>query len=49
MKRYKNLTIIVLMTIFLLILSGKVEATTGKINTETARLREKPNTTSTIL
>ena len=49
MKRYKNLTIIVLMTIFLLILSGKAEATTGKINTETARLREKPNTTSTIL
>ena len=49
MKRYKNLTIIVLMTIFLLILSGKVEATTGKINTETARLREEPNTTSTIL
>lgn len=49
MKRYKNLTIIVLMTIFLLILSGKVEAATGKINTETARLREKPNTTSTIL
>ncbi len=49
MKRYKNLTIIVLMTMFLLILSGKVEATTGKINTETARLREEPNTTSTIL
>lgn len=49
MKRYKNLTIIVLMTIFLLILSGKAEATTGKINTETARLREEPNTTSTIL
>lgn len=49
MKRYKNLTIIVLMTMFLLILSGKAEATTGKINTETARLREKPNTTSTIL
>lgn len=49
MKKYKNLTIIVLMTMFLLILSGKVEATTGKINTETARLREEPNTTSTIL
>lgn len=49
MKRYKNLTIIVLMTIFLLMLSGKAEATTGKINTETARLREEPNTTSTIL
>lgn len=49
MKRYKNLTIIVLMTMFLLILSGKAEATTGKINTETARLREEPNTTSTIL
>ena len=49
MKRYKNLTIIVLMTMFLLILNGKAEATTGKINTETARLREEPNTTSTIL
>lgn len=49
MKKYKNLTIIVLMTMFLLILSGKVKATTGKINTETARLREEPNTTSTIL
>ena len=49
MKIIKNLAIIVLMTAFLIILSIKVEATTGKVNSETVRLRKEPNTKSTIL
>lgn len=47
--KIKNLAIIILMITILTILSTKVEATTGKINTETVRLRKEPNTKSTIL
>lgn len=49
MNIFKNLAITVLMIIFLMILSIKVEATTGKINSETVNLREEANTTSAIL
>lgn len=49
MKKLKNLAIILLMITILTILSTKVEATTGKINSETVRLRKEPNTSSTIL
>lgn len=47
--KIKNFAIIILMTIFLIIFGNKTEATTGKINSETVRLRKEPNTTSTIL
>ena len=49
MKRVIYLQIFILMIIILVTLSTKVEATTGKINSETVRLRKEPNTESTIL
>ena len=42
--KVKELAIIILMTIILILLGTKVEATTGKINSETVRLRREPNT-----
>ena len=47
--KVKEIAIIILMTIMLMLLVTKVEATTGKINSETVRLRKEPNTNSTIL
>lgn len=49
MRRVKELAIMTLMITIIGILSIKVEATTGKINSETVRLRKEPNTNSTIL
>ena len=49
MKRVKELAIMILMITIIGMLSIKVEATTGKINSETVRLRKEPNTNSTIL
>ena len=49
MKKVINLPILILMIAILFILSTNVEATTGKINTETARIRKEPNTESKIL
>ena len=47
--KVKELAIIILMMITLMLLGTKVEATTGKINSETVRLRKEPNTSSTIV
>ena len=47
--KVKELAIMVLMITIMGILSIKVEATTGKINSETVRLWKEPNTNSTIL
>ena len=47
--KIKKLAIIILMTTFFIILGTKVYASTGKINSETVRLRKEPNTKSTIL
>ena len=47
--KVKELAIIILMTIMLMLLGTKVEATTGKINSETVRLRKETNTSSTII
>ena len=47
--KVKELAIIILMMITLMILGTKAEATTGKINSETVRLRKEPNTSSTIV
>lgn len=47
--KVKELAIIILMIIILMLLGTKSEATTGKINSETVRLRKEPNTTSTIV
>lgn len=44
----KKLSIIILMIITLILLGIKVEATTGKVNSETVRIRKEPNTKSTI-
>lgn len=41
--KIKNLAIMILMTIFLIILGTKVEATTGIINEEAAKLRKEPD------
>lgn len=49
MKKIKYLAIIILMITILAVLITKVEATTGKVNSETVRLRKEPNTSSTIL
>ena len=49
MKKLRNLAIFILMIITMLILSTKAEATTAKINTETARVRREASTTSTII
>ena len=49
MKKVKELAIMILMITILMILSIKVEAATGTINSETVRLRKEPNTDSTIL
>lgn len=47
--KIKNFAIIILMITFLIMIGTKVEATTGKVNEETVRLRKEPNTSSTIL
>ena len=47
--KVKELAIIILMISTLMILGTKAEATTGKINSETVRLRKEPNTSSTIV
>ena len=47
--KVKEIAIIILMTIMLMLLNTKVEATIGKINSETVRLRKEPNTNSTII
>lgn len=47
--KVKELAIIILMITIIGILSIKVEATTGKINSETVNLRKEPNTNSPII
>lgn len=47
--KVKELAIIILMITTLILLGTKAEATTGKINSETVRLRKEPNTSSTII
>ena len=47
--KVKELAIIILMITILMLLGTKAEATTGKINSETVRLRKEPNTSSTIV
>ena len=49
MKKVKEFTIMILMITIISILSVKVEASTGKINSETVNMRKEPNTTSTII
>lgn len=49
MKKIKNLTIFILMTTIIMILNTKVEATTGKINSETVRVRSEASTKSNIV
>ena len=49
MKNVKEFTIIILMITIISILSIKVEATTGKINSETVNVRKEPSTNSTII
>ena len=49
MKKVKEFAIMILMITIMSILSIKVEATTGKINSETVNMRKEPNTNSTII
>ena len=49
MERIKSLAIIILMTTIIMILSIKVEATEGIINSETVRVRSEATTKSNIL
>ena len=49
MKNLKSLAIIILMITTIIILSTKVEATTGTINYETVRVRSEANTKSNIV
>lgn len=49
MKKIKSLAIIILMITVIILLRGKAEATTGKVNSETIRLRKEASTKSTIL
>ena len=49
MKKVKEFAIMILMITIISILSIKVEATTGKINSETVNMRKEPNTNSTII
>ena len=49
MKKFKEFAIMILMITIMNILSIKVEATTGKINSETVNMRKEPNTDSTII
>ena len=49
MKKVKELAIMTLMITIISILSIKVEASTGKINSETVNIRKEPNKDSTIL
>ena len=49
MKNLKSLAIIILMITTIIILSTKVEATTGTINSETVRVRSEANTKSNIV
>ena len=47
--KVKELAIFILMIITLMLLGVRVEATTGKINSETVRLRREANSKSTII
>ena len=47
--KIKKLAIIILTITLFIILGNKVEATTGKINSETVRIRKQPSTESTII
>ena len=49
MRKVKEFAIMILMITIMSILSIKVEATTGKINSETVNMRKEPNTDSTII
>lgn len=49
MKKVKEFAIMILMITIMSILSIKVEATTGKINSETVNMRKEPNKDSTII
>ena len=49
MKKVKEFAIMILMITIMSILIIKVEATTGKINSETVNMRKEPNTDSTII
>lgn len=49
MKKIKSLATIILMITVIILLKGKAEATTGKVNSETIRLRKEASTKSTIL
>lgn len=49
MKRIKYLATIILMITIILILNTKVEATTGKVNVETVRVRKEATTKSVIV
>ncbi|MCI8273907.1 MAG: C40 family peptidase [Clostridia bacterium] len=51
MKKIKKIAILILMItlLTLIIIKIKAEATTGKVNAETVRLRKEPNSKSTIL
>lgn len=47
--KVKELAIFILMIITLMLLGVRVEATTGKINSETVRLRREANSKSTVI
>ena len=49
MKKVKEFAIMILMRTIMSIFSIKVEATTGRINSETVNIRKEPNTDSTII
>lgn len=49
MKKIKHLATIILMITIILILNTKAEASTGKVNTETVRIRKEATTKSTIV
>lgn len=49
MKKVKEFAIMILMITIMSIFSIKVEATTGRINSETVNIRKEPNTDSTII
>lgn len=49
MKKIKNLAIFILMITIIMILNTEVEATTGKINSETVRVRSEASTKSSIV
>lgn len=49
MKKIKHITTSILMITIILILSTKAEASTGKVNVETVRIRKEATTKSTIV